>query len=143
MENALAAFNLQNFVIQVVAMAFTALALPRLRVTSIFGPIMMVLALGAINIFYWDESLFGFIPTTLNLRIFALFLVNGVIFWALVKLLPGIEVDGILPALVAPIIFSLLSILIQKYSPLIPWQEIYETALALLGQLKTYFTASD
>ena len=41
---------------------------------------------------------------------------NGLLFWVLVKLLPGIEVDGILPAIAAPVVYTLLSVLISTHA---------------------------
>ena len=42
-------------------------------------------------------------------------LINGVLFWVLVKVLPGIEIQGILPAVLAPVTYTVLTVLIQTY----------------------------
>jgi hypothetical protein len=61
-----------------------------------------------------------------------LFLANGVLFWILVKILPGIEVQGVLPALAAPVVFTLTSLFIDHYLADVDW-------LALAREAGTFF----
>lgn len=128
--------SLQSVLFQSVAMALTALFLPRLRITSIFGPILAVLALATINTWFWDSQLFGEIPNAPTVRTGLLLLVNGLIFWVLVKALPGIEVDGFLPALAAPLVFTLTTILITPYLAEVDWAQLFEQLMQAGQELK-------
>ena len=126
---------------QTVAMCLTALFIPKLKITSIFGALFMVVAIAFVNSKLWDAALFLSIPDAFSLRALSLLLANGVIFWALVKLLPGIEVQGVLPALVAPLIFSATSLLISQYHDAVDWPKIFDYALALFNDVKGHFSA--
>jgi hypothetical protein len=55
-----------------------------------------------------------------------LFLCNGFIFWLLVKLLPDIQVEGLLPALVAPVVFTACSLAVTTYGTQVDWQKTAE-----------------
>ena len=129
--------NYNLLIVQSLAVALTALLIPRLKVTSIFGPIMTVLALAWINTKFWDAALFFKIPNEFSTQMLLLFLINGFIFLLVVKLLPGIEVSGILPALAAPIVFSLSTIIIAEYFTEIDWTAVYNFIVELFAQAKT------
>ena len=101
--------------LQTIAMMLTALVIPRMKITSIFGALGIVLALGLVNATVWDTALFFSVPSTFSRQALTLLLSNGVLFWVLVKLLPGIEIEGFAPAFVAPVVFTALSLLISAY----------------------------
>jgi uncharacterized membrane protein YvlD (DUF360 family) len=101
--------------LQTVAMMLTALLIPRMRITSIFGAMGIVLALGLVNATVWDTALFFSVPSSFSGHALTLLAANGLIFWVLVKLLPGIEIDGFAPAFVAPVVFTALSLVISTY----------------------------
>jgi len=101
--------------LQTVAMMLTALLIPRMKITSIFGALGIVLALGLVNATVWDTALFFSVPSSFSGHALTLLAANGVIFWILVKLLPGIEIDGFAPAFVAPVVFTALSLAISTY----------------------------
>ena len=65
--------------------------------------------------------------------------INGLIFWVLVKLLPGIEVDGFLPALLAPVVFSVLNVLVFTYGRQIDWGAVFEFTVKFFEAAKAYF----
>lgn len=130
---------LNYWVLQTLAMGLTALLIPRLRITGIFGAFKIVVALAFFNATLWDAALFFSIPDTMSTQAGLLLVVNGVIFWTLVKVLDGIEVDGFLPALVAPIVFTGLSLLIDQYGSLVDWNKIYELALSTMEKLRVEF----
>ena len=117
--------NLTHWVIQSIAMGLTAFLLPGLRVTGLFGGALAVLALAFVNTHLWDAALFFHVPDHFSTQAGLIFLANGLIFWIIVKLLPGIEVDGFLPALAAPLIFTVTGVLIDKYLPLIDWNALW------------------
>lgn len=129
---------LQYWLMKAVAMGLTALLIPRLRLSSIVGPFLMVAALALVNATIWDAELFGLLPSSLSMQIVVLFTVNGFLFWLLVKLLPGIEVDGFLPALVAPIVFTVASMLVTEVSKRVDWPAVINSSLATIDELKTY-----
>lgn len=135
--------NLDNTIIHLIfqsaALAITAGLIPGLRITSIFGPVLMVVSLTAFNSFYWDADLFYTIPQAVTLETAGLFLVNGVIFWILVKILPGIEIDGLFPAIAAPLIFSGMSVLVNTYGNDVNWPLLMNKIKVFMNSLKDSF----
>lgn len=127
--------KLSTFLIQVVAMLLTCLFIPRLRVTSIFGAIFMVISISLINRLLWDDHLFTMIPMDKTQSTISLFLANGVIFWVLVKLLPGIEVSGVLPALVAPVVFSITTVVVTEGAKNVDWKKV---SVVAIDQIHTF-----
>lgn len=117
-------------------MLATAILLPKLKITSIFGVLIMVVALALVNSKVWDAALFFSIPNSFTTKAAVILISNGVIFWVLVKLLPGIEVEGFLTALVAPIIFSLSSIFISQYLSNVDWSKVLDYTLKFFETVK-------
>jgi uncharacterized membrane protein YvlD (DUF360 family) len=130
---------IKGWVFQTVAMMFTALIIPGLKVKGPFGAFLAVVALAYINTTFWDWALFFKLPDSLTIKALLLILTNGIIFWVLVKILPGIEVEGIMPALAAPVIFSLLSVIVPVISGHIEWAKLGAEAVALSERLQNYF----
>ena len=124
---------------QGVAMMLTAAVIPRLTITSLFGPLLAVAVLALINTTVWDAALFLSVPNSLTMHVFSLILVNGLIFWIVVKILPGIEVSGLLPAIAAPIVFSVLSVLVHEFGRDVDWAAVGESAYASAINLREYF----
>lgn len=144
MEEALASklllsFNFNYWFLQTVAMCLTALFIPGLRVTSPLGALLAVIGLAYINSKVWDAALFFSVPDHFTLKTAALFLSNGIIFWILVKLLPGIEVDGLLPALIAPLVFTFTSVFISEYAKDVDWPAVFEKGAEYFRQVRDYF----
>ena len=130
-------FDLPIWILQTIALLITAALLPNLRVTSIFGAVLTTLVLGFINSHYWSAAMFFSVPDSLTNRAIFLFVANGALFWIVVKLLPGIEIDGILIALVAPVVFTLCSLAINEYAPRIDWHHLLNSGQKLVGTLST------
>ena len=130
--------SLTPFIFQTVAIALTTFLLPKLKITSIFGAIGMVVGLSLVNHYLWASDLFTALPNSLSAKSIVLFFSNGVIFFALVKFLPGIEVEGLFTALIAPILFSVLTVLIQKYAPLVDWGQVFQSLIDFIISLKSY-----
>jgi len=130
---------LKSWVFQTVAMMLTALVIPGLKVRGPLGAFLAVAALAYINTTFWDWALFFKIPDSLTLKAALLVLTNGLIFWLIVKILPGIEVEGITPALVAPLIFAILSVVVPVVSGHIEWAKVGTEAIALSERLQNYF----
>ena len=131
-----------HWVLQAIAMAITAMIIPRLEITSLFGALSTVLALALVNATLWDAALFFSVPNSLTSHAFILFLANGVLFWVLVKLLPGIEVEGVLPAILAPIVFTALSLIISKLCQGVDLFALLKLAFHYIQDLKQFFLDS-
>ena len=112
------------WLIQGVALTITAFILPGLRVTSLFGPILMLVSITVVNAFLWDASLFYNIPHSLTNQAVMVMLWNAVIFWILVKLLPGIEISGFVAPILAPIIFTATTLFASQYATKVDWEKL-------------------
>ena len=136
-------FNASHWIIQTVAMMITVFFIPRLRVNGPLPALATVIVLAFINAHLWSTALFFSIPSSLTLQTVLLLLVNGIIFWIVVKVLPGIEVDGIFPAIVAPLVFTVLSIVIEAYAPSIDWRGLWQEAVSWMNFLRGYFQTAE
>lgn len=129
-------FNFSYWALQTAAMMLTVFILPRLRVSGPLGAFATVVALAFVNSHVWNAALFFSIPDTFSYQVACIFLANGVIFWVLVKILPGIEVDGFLAALFAPVLFSLISLFLSRYATDIDWIRLMQWSLEQLQELQ-------
>mgnify|MGYP001237815020 CR=1 FL=1 len=130
--------NFSFWALQTTAMMVTAILLPGLRVTSIFGALAMVITLALFNSHYWDVNLFSSLPAAFSIKTIFLLIVNGLIFYVLIKILPGIEITGFVSALIAPIIFTLVNLLLNRYSGSIDWGGILDFIKLIFTQLKAW-----
>lgn len=122
--------------LQTVAMMLTALVIPRMRITSIFGALGIVLALGLVNATVWDTALFFSVPSSFSRQALTLLAANGALFWVLVKVLPGIEIEGFAPAFVAPVVFTALSLAISTYGRDVDLIELGRRGAEMLGVVR-------
>lgn len=129
-------------ILQSLLIALAAMLLPRLKVTSLFGPILTAIAISWFNEIYWDSSLFFNLPDSFTPKTLLLLLSNALIFWVLVKILPGIEISGFLSALLAPVIITLCSYLIRHYVGDIDWLAVFNFVKDLFNQARIYFLSS-
>ncbi len=134
--------NFSYWAMQTVAMLLTALFIPRLRIHGPIPALVTVICLAFFNAHFWDAALFFNLPTEPTKSTVVLFFLNGLFFWILVKLLPGIEVKGFLPALIAPVVFTISNLLIMNYGSQINWVKVYQTTSTTIAQLKDYVTES-
>jgi putative membrane protein len=130
--------TINYWILQTAAMMLTALLIPNLRITSIFGALLVVFALGLVNATVWDAALFFQMPQAVTTQALVLLVANGAIFWVLVKILPGIEVDGVVPALVAPVVFTVISLLVSRHGRDIDWLALLDRAIAALEGARGY-----
>src|SRR5512139_3305299 len=130
--------TLRPWLLNTVAMMLTALVIPGLRITSIFGAIGIVVALAIVNQTVWSAAMFETLPHAATVQTLVLVLSNGAIFWILAKLLPGIEVKGVLPALIAPIVFTFLSGLVWKYGAHLDFVALGEQSVEKVKQLRDW-----
>ena len=131
--------NFSYWTVQTIAMLVTTWLIPRLKVTSFTGATSAVVCISLMNAFVWDADLFHFLPTAFTMKTFALLLINGVLFWIIVKILPGIEVHGVLPALLAPLVFTLCSLVAGEFARDVDWSEVFRGLFGLLQGLKETF----
>jgi hypothetical protein len=59
---------INTWALQTVAMALTALALPKLRITGILGAFGTVAALALVNTTIWDAGLFASLPGSFSVQ---------------------------------------------------------------------------
>ena len=122
-----------DFIAQVAAVVVTCAVIPKFKITGILGPVLLVIALGFINSVYWSPTLFYALPDTFSVRAITLVLINGLIFWGLVKILPDLEIRGIFAAIASPILFSILSALISTYGRDINYTVLFQKMGDYLG----------
>lgn len=123
-------------------MLLTALLIPGLRITGVSGAFGIVAALAFVNASVWDAALFFQLPNHLSSHALLLLLANGVLFWLLVKLLPGIEIEGILAAIISPLVFTVLSMLITYYGRDIDWMAVFSQVRELIEGARDYFLST-
>lgn len=127
---------LNHGIAQMIAMMLTIFFIPRLWVTSPLGAFGILLAITIVNATFWDKTLFESMPDTISVNALKLLIGNGVLFWILVKLVPGIKVEGVLPALVAPLVFTIISTLLNTFASEVDWLGILGSLFSLLGDFK-------
>lgn len=135
-------FNFNFIITQTIAVMLTALLIPHLRITSLSGAVLTVLGLSWINSNLWNNDLFFSLPDSLTYQALIIFFVNGLIFLALVKILPGIEVTGILPAIIAPVVFTLVNLAIKNYGHLIDWSAIIHWIQSFFSSVQQTVTST-
>lgn len=141
--NIFSQINLMHWFLQSIAMGVTAFLLPGLRITSLIGGLLAVVALAFVNVHLWDAALFFHIPDKATTQTAITFLANGLIFWIIVKILPGIEIDGFFSALAAPIIFTVTTVLLNKYLPLVEWNFVWQSAHDFFQSIKALISSHE
>lgn len=134
-------FDPGYWALQCAAMLITCLLIPKLSVDGPIAALLTVIALSFINSHLWNTALFLKVPDSFTNKALLLFLTNGALFWFVVKILPGISVEGIWPALIAPVVFSIMSLLIDQYKDQIDWPLVWKTALEIIAKIKDYFSS--
>ena len=77
-----------------------------------------------VNAFLWDTSLFFHIPKDLSTHAALIVFWNALIFWFLVKIIPGVEIRGIVAPLLGPILITITTLLAGKYATQIDWGKL-------------------
>lgn len=78
------------------------------------------------------------IPDSLTLRTLLVLLINGLIFWLVVKILPGIEIDGLLPAVLAPVVFTICSLVLNEVDSRIDWPKLWQAGTQALSEARRH-----
>ncbi len=135
--------SMSHWLMQLVAMSLTVFLLPGLQVTGASGIVLTVGALSLLNTFLWSDILFAALPDSLTVQALLLVLANGAMFWALVKLLPGIEIHSFVSALAAPMVFSVLNVVTRHYAPLVDWSAVaagtWDFTVDLFSAMRSFF----
>lgn len=134
--------NVSHWVIQTFAMMLTAFLIPKLRVSGPIPALATVVTLGFINAHYWSAALFFSLPADVTSNAIFLFLANGVLFWIVVKVLPGIEVEGVLPALAAPVVFTVISVLLNENLKDVDWNVVWQEVTGFVQAVRGRFLES-
>ncbi len=133
------AFQITPWLYQTASMFITAVLLPGFRVGGPVAAFFVVLALYWVNSYLWDPALFYEIPTSLSSRTFLLIGANGLLFWLMIKLLPGTEIEGVLPALAGPLVYCVVLSMVNEFAPSIDWTAVgHATARGIAG-IRSYF----
>ena len=134
--------DLDFLILQSLAIIITAVLLKKMTITSFLGPITTAVALSWVNSVYWDSKLFFEIPSNISVDALGLIISNSLILWLIVKLAPGIEIQGFFTAIKASLLLSISSYLVHRFCSNLNWVEIFHTFINLLGNLKSYFLSS-
>lgn len=132
-------FKLTIWIIQTIAMYITAAILPKLKITEFKGAFLIIVSLALVNTHLWDVALFFKIPNEISFEILALICCNGLIFWILVKLLPGIEIQGFFTAIVAASMFTLLTLGLDVSRSYIDWMGLFDFLFGLVRSARDLF----
>ncbi len=130
--------NFSQWALQTIAMMLTAFLIPKLNVDGPIPAFLTVLALAFFNAHVWSTALFFEIPDSVSVQALTLLLSNSIIFWIIVKILPGIECEGFLPAIVAPVVFTGTMLLISRYGDSIEWGVIAKATLDFVLEVKSF-----
>lgn len=122
--------------LQTLAFLITAFLIPRFTVEGPFSALKFVIVLSLINTTIWNGRLFAALPDSLTVHALSIVLANGVLFWILVKIMPGVSIDGVLPAIAGPIVFSVISALTFTYGKDVDWASVAQTAADEISGLR-------
>ncbi len=132
----LPALKFEIWMTQAVAMLITAFILPGFTVSGPLSALIAVIALAFVNTQLWDAALFFSVPNSFTIHAVTLVLANGILFWILVKVLPGINTRGIIAPLVAPILFTVISMYLHEHAKDINWNTVWQKTKSTVVEVK-------
>jgi putative membrane protein len=95
------------------ALAAVAWLMPSVSIASVGAALIAALVLGLVNALIRPLLVLLTLPVTvLTLGLF-IFVINGLLFWAVAELVPGFQVAGFWSAVLGAIVFSLISWLLS------------------------------
>jgi putative membrane protein len=101
------------WLINTVALAAVAYLMPSVSIASAGAALVAGLVLGLVNALIRPLLVLLTLPVTvLTLGLF-IFVINGLLFWAVAALVPGFDVAGFWSAVIGAIVFSLISWLLS------------------------------
>lgn len=125
-------------ILQTIAMIITAILLPGFTVKGPISAFIAVACLSIINTHLWDTALFFSIPNSVTSHALTLVLANGILFWVLVKILPGIDTKGIVTPLIAPIVFTFFSVVLYDKAPYIHWRKLFSESVEYVSSFRDH-----
>lgn len=133
-------YKLSIWLIQLIAMGVTSALLPSMRITEMKGAFLTLIGLAFVNTYLWDTALFFKIPDTLSLQVFALLICNGLIFWLLIKILPGIEISGFVSAILAALLFTVISVGLDLSTKYVDWWVFFKQVVEAIWSIRDSFS---
>ena len=101
------------WLINTLALAAVAYLMPSVAIASAAAAIVAALVLGLVNALIRPLLVLLTLPVTvLTLGLF-IFVINGLLFWAVGSVVPGFEVGGFWSAVLGALVFSLISWLLS------------------------------
>ena len=101
------------WLVNTLALLGVAYLMPSVRIESFGAALVGALVLGLANAVVRPILILLTLPVTvLTLGLF-IFVINGVVFLGVTKLVPGFDVAGLWPAILAAILYSILSFLLS------------------------------
>jgi len=82
-------------------------------VTSFTGALIAAAVLGALNVVLRPVLVLLTLPVTVVTLGLFLFIINALMFWMAAGLVPGLHVNGFVPALIGSLIYSVLHLVID------------------------------
>lgn len=122
--------------LQSIAMLITAILLPRFTVDGPFSALKFVIALSLINTTLWSADLFSLIPNSFSAHTLTVIAANAFLFWALAKIMPGVNIDGFMPAIVGPLLFTVISGLTFTYGKDLDWGDLFRRAAGTIEETR-------
>jgi putative membrane protein len=102
------------WLINTLALAAVAYLMPSVSIASAGAAIVAALVLGLVNALIRPLLVLLTLPVTvLTLGLF-IFVINGLLFWAVGSVVPGFEVGGFWSGVLGALVFSLISWLLQR-----------------------------
>jgi putative membrane protein len=136
METLFSSLKLDIWILQVIAMLITAFIMPGFTVSGPISALIAVVSLGFLNNYLWDAALFFSIPDSLTIHALTLVFANGILFWVLVKVLPGIDTKGLFAPFIVPILFTIISIGLNEYADKIQWSKLFTSVKEIIFETK-------
>ena len=124
------------WIVQTIALILTALVVPGFSISGPLSAFLAVITLSIVNTQIWDTALFFSVPDSLTMHALTLIFANGVVFWILVKILPGIDTKGFIAPFLAPILFSISSFYLYHHAKDLDWGKIFSTAKESVSEVK-------
>lgn len=105
---------LMALVINAVAFLATAYVVPGFRVDNFTAALLAAVVLGVVNTFIKPILSFVTLPlTVITLGLFA-FVVNAIVLFIVAWIVPGLEIEGWLPAILGAIVLSVVSTILSS-----------------------------
>lgn len=102
-------YILLSILLNALALIVTAYIVPGFNVVNFQSALLAAIVLGLINTFIKPVLLFLTFPLTIVTLGLFIFVVNAIVLWMASAVVPGLTIDGWLPAILAAIVLSVVS----------------------------------